>query len=181
MQENPPSRFLFESELLTEEEAQAARPQFAWGGNASYAGGNYERFSARKRQFSDGLYARKSRFQKQYDEDGYEIERAEDNDFPEYDDIPPVSSLYASPKFPKSSLSDPRRVPGFVKPPQPAPQPGPKNEDGVAIGGRVKHGVFGEGKIVQIVGSGESAKITVLFGNGTRRTFMLKFAPLEIL
>ena len=119
--------------------------------------------------------------QKQYDEDGYEIERAEDNDFPEYDDIPPVSSLYASPKFPKSSLSDPRRVPGFVKPPQPAPQPGPKNEDGVAIGGRVKHGVFGEGKIVQIVGSGESAKITVLFGNGTRRTFMLKFAPLEIL
>ena len=45
----------------------------------------------------------------------------------------------------------------------------------------MKHGVFGQGKIVQIAGSGESAKITVLFGNGVRRTFMLKFAPLEIL
>ncbi|MBQ8032358.1 MAG: hypothetical protein IJ266_00120, partial [Elusimicrobiaceae bacterium] len=59
--------------------------------------------------------------------------------------------------------------------------PGPKNEDGLALGGKVKHGVFGEGKIVQIAGSGESAKITVAFANGTRRTFMLKFAPLEIL
>ena len=183
IQENAPSRFLFESGLVSEEDLQAARPQFAWGGNSSYSGGNYERFSARKRQFSEGFYAKRSQFQKRYDEDGYEIEPNTDNDFPAYDDIPPVSSLYAKPKFPRSSLADPRRVPGFVeqsKPQIPA-TPGPKNEDGVALGGRVKHGVFGEGKIVQIAGSGESAKITVAFANGTRRTFMLKFAPLEIL
>ena len=182
-QENPPSRFLFESGLLTEEEVQARQTRFAWGGNSSYSGGNYERFSARKRQFSDSFsgYARKSRFQKQYDENGYEIERAEDNDFPSYDDVPPVSSLYAKPKTSTPSLADPRRVPGFVPKPQVPAPPGPKNEDGIAVGGLVKHGVFGPGKIVQIVGSGESAKITVLFGNGTRRTFMLKFAPLEIL
>ena len=191
IQENAPSRFLFESGLLTEEELQAARPQFAWGGHSSYSGGNYERFSARKRQFggeygsqgSYGGYAKRSRFQKRYDEDGYEIEPNDDSDFPAYDDIPPVSSLYAKSKYPKSSLADPRRVPGFVESPKPQvpATPGPKNEDGVALGGRVKHGVFGEGKIVQIVGSGESAKITVAFANGTRRTFMLKFAPLEIL
>ncbi|MBP5403545.1 MAG: hypothetical protein J6Y17_00455, partial [Elusimicrobiaceae bacterium] len=77
--------------------------------------------------------------------------------------------------------ADPRRVPGFVEEPKVPAQPGPKNEDGVAVGGLVKHGIFGTGKIVQIVGSGEAAKITVLFSNGTRRTFMLKFAPLEIL
>ena len=67
-------------------------------------------------------------------------------------------------------------------PPAPEPaKPAEKNADGVAVGGLVKHGVFGQGKIVQIAGSGDSAKITVMFGNGTRRTFMLKFAPLEIL
>ena len=187
-QENPPSRFLFESGLVTEEEVQQRQTRFAWGGNSSYSGGNYERYTARKRQFSESYgggfsgYARKSRFQKQYDEDGYEIERAEDNDFPSYDDIPSVGSLYATPKVAAPrSLADPRRVPGFVQEPKIPAKPGPKNEDGIAVGGRVKHGVFGEGKIVQIVGSGEAAKITVAFSNGTRRTFMLKFAPLEIL
>ena len=76
-----------------------------------------------------------------------------------------LGSLYSRPAF---------EPPAEQKPPQ-------KNADGVAVGGLVKHGVFGQGKIVQIAGSGESAKITVLFGNGVRRTFMLKFAPLEIL
>jgi DNA helicase-2/ATP-dependent DNA helicase PcrA len=52
---------------------------------------------------------------------------------------------------------------------------------GVKAGSKVKHGVFGEGKVTQISGSGESAKITVIFNNGTRRVFMLAFAPLEIL
>lgn len=52
---------------------------------------------------------------------------------------------------------------------------------GVQVGSRVKHGVFGEGKVVAISGSGEAAKITVVFGNGTKRVFMLKYAPLEIL
>ncbi len=199
LQENPPSRFLFESGLLSEEEVRARtrQTQFAWGGSSSYNGGNYERFSARKRQFSEdyprkhyggnyggfGGYARKSRFQKHYDEDGYEIESALDNDFPEYDEIPSVGSLYAAPKAAKPrSLADPRRVPGFIEEPKIPATPGPKNEDGLSIGGKVKHGVFGEGKIVQIVGSGESAKITVAFNNGTtRRTFIRKFAPLEIL
>ena len=171
---------------------QRRQAQFAWGGDSSYSGGNYERYTSRKRQFSDGYssrssyggfsgYASRSRFQKRYDEDGYEIESAEDNDFPSYDDIPPVGSLYAPAKPAAPRLADPRRVPGFIKEPPVPAAPGPKNEDGVAVGGRVKHGVFGEGKIVQITGSGEAAKITVAFGNGTRRTFMLKFAPLEIL
>lgn len=52
---------------------------------------------------------------------------------------------------------------------------------GVRTGSRVRHGVFGEGKVVSITGSGESAKITVVFGNSTKRVFILKYAPLEIL
>ena len=186
LQENLPSRFLFESGLLDENTVQetAPRARFAWGGNSSYSGGNYERFRERKRQYGQSYgsrnyghfegYAHKSRFQKKYDEDGYEIQEDDNLDY---------TSSYASgyqTAAPKYKFSDPRRILGDPPVPKPEP-PAEKNADGVAVGGLVKHGVFGQGKIVQIAGSGESAKITVVFGNGTRRTFMLKFAPLEIL
>jgi len=63
----------------------------------------------------------------------------------------------------------------------PAPTPAPVNaSSGVKIGTVIKHGVFGLGKVVLITGSGEAAKITVIFNNGTKRVFMLKYAPLEI-
>lgn len=196
LQENMPSRFLFESGLVDESEAQqTTTPQFAWGGKSSYSGGNYERFSQRKRQYGGYAsgdfsgYAGRSRFQKRYDDDGYEIEENQDLDYTQSsfgNSTPSLGSLYApaKPAFDKSHyrLNDPRRIPNAVPPtPQIPSTPAEKNADGVAVGGLVKHGVFGQGKIIQIAGSGESAKITVLFGNGTRRTFMLKFAPLEIL
>lgn len=179
LQENLPSRFLFESGLVDENQVEEQTPRFAWGTNSSYSGGNYERFTARKKSYRDSQafegYAHKSRFQKRYDEYGYEIEENPDLDY--------ASSFYNSARTsaPQYSFSDPRRVPGAVPPPQEPAKPAEKNADGVAVGGLVKHGVFGQGKIVQIAGSGESSKITVLFQNGTRRTFMLKFAPLEIL
>lgn len=191
LQENLPSRFLFESGLLDENslEETASRPtRFAWGENSAYSGGDYERFTRRKRQYSEDFegYARKSRFQKRYDEDGYEIQEDDNLDYasssyPSFSRTPGVGSLYSAPKPSGYSLSDPRRVPGAVPLPKEPAKPAEKNADGVAVGGLVKHGVFGQGKIVQIAGSGDSAKITVLFQNGTRRTFMLKFAPLEIL
>ena len=196
LQENLPSRFLFESGLVDENQVQEQTPRFAWGGHSSYSGGNYERFTQRKRQYSEGYgarkygsdfegYAYKSRFQKRYDEYGYEIEENDDLDYTtSFNRIPGVGSLYSAPasSAPNYNLSDPRRVPGAVPPaPKTSEKPAEKNADGVAVGGLVKHGVFGQGKIVQIAGSGESAKITLQFQNGTRRTFMLKFAPLEIL
>ena len=188
LQQNTPSRFLFESGLIDENEVQETQPRFTdyrtkyglYGGSSSggYRGGNYERHSfygrgGENRSSRFEGYAAKSKFQKQYDEYGYEIEPNQDLDYA--DDMPTrsygVGSLYANPAPSSARTSAPQ---------EPA-QPTEKNADGVAVGGLVKHGVFGQGKIVQIVGSGESAKITVLFGNGTRRTFMLKFAPLEIL
>ncbi len=68
-------------------------------------------------------------------------------------------------------------------PPTPVetPESTPVNvSSGVRIGTVIKHGVFGLGKVVLITGSGEAAKITVIFNNGTKRVFMLKYAPLEI-
>lgn len=75
-------------------------------------------------------------------------------------------------------------APQFAKPEpeKPAYQPSqPKTEGGISVGSLVRHGVFGQGKVTAISGSGDSAKITVVFNNGTKRVFMLKFAPLEIL
>lgn len=71
-------------------------------------------------------------------------------------------------------------APAFAKP-EPARQeaPSPKTEGGISIGSLVKHGVFGQGKVTAISGSGDNAKITVVFGNGTKRVFILKYAPLE--
>lgn len=71
-------------------------------------------------------------------------------------------------------------APAFAKP-EPAreeAQP-PKTEGGVSVGSLVKHGVFGQGKVTAISGSGDNAKITVIFLNGTKRVFILKYAPLE--
>lgn len=78
-------------------------------------------------------------------------------------------------------------APAFTMPP-----PKPRVEEAAAAGvnvvskgpqkgQQVKHGVFGLGKITDISGSGEALKITVVFQNGTRRTFLHKYAPLEII
>lgn len=43
------------------------------------------------------------------------------------------------------------------------------------------HPIFGRGRIVEIIGSGQYTKIRIRFDNGAEHTFMLKFAPIEIL
>lgn len=199
---NLPSRFLFESGLLDENEVHEtpAQPRYTdyrakyglYGAGASgpYRGGNYGGgFSRGKNSFGGNRYqnfegyASKSRFQKRYDQDGYEIED-DDLDYTSssYGKSAGLGSLYAKPEAPQTYPKG-RAYPFPTAPAasQAPAEPGPKNADGVAVGGLVKHGVFGQGKIVAVAGSGDSAKITVLFGNGVRRTFMLKFAPLEIL
>lgn len=208
-QENLPSRFLFESGLLDENEVhENTQPRYTdyhskyglygAGARGSYSGGNYSggyshgrnNFGGNNRYQNFEGYASKSRFQKRYDENGYEIEENDDLDYASssYNATPGLGSLYSRPM--PSVSAEPRQFPkGRAYPfptasQQPAAkpaEPASKNADGVAVGGLVKHGVFGQGKIVQVVGSGDSAKITVLFGNGVRRTFMLKFAPLELL
>lgn len=208
-QENLPSRFLFESGLLDENEVhENTQPRYTdyhskyglygAGAGGSYSGGNYgggyshgrNNFGGNNRYQNFEGYASKSRFQKRYDEDGYEIEENDDLDYASssYNATPGLGSLYSRPM--PSVSAEPRQFPKGRAYPFPAAsqqpaakpaEPAPKNADGVAVGGLVKHGVFGQGKIVQVVGSGDSAKITVLFGNGVRRTFMLKFAPLELL
>lgn len=46
-------------------------------------------------------------------------------------------------------------------------------------GQRVLHPDFGQGKVVDLEGSGDHAKVTVLFNNGSKKKLLLKYAPLE--
>jgi len=49
----------------------------------------------------------------------------------------------------------------------------------VGKGRRCMHPVHGPGRVVDQIGAGEFAKVTVVFDSGVRQTFMLKYAPLQ--
>ncbi|MFC1501172.1 ATP-dependent helicase [Elusimicrobiota bacterium] len=49
------------------------------------------------------------------------------------------------------------------------------------LGGRVKHGTFGEGKIIDKTGLGENFKLVVLFDSGQWKKLVVKYANLEII
>jgi DNA helicase-2/ATP-dependent DNA helicase PcrA len=46
-------------------------------------------------------------------------------------------------------------------------------------GQNVRHAKFGMGKVARVDGTGEAARVDVVFGDHIRRTLMLKFAKLE--
>lgn len=210
MYENVPSRFLFECGLLDEEDRERleqSQPRYdnfktkygLYGqGGGFYGGGRnksgYHGSTGRSADSYNGFegFVSRSRFQKQYDEQGYEIEN-DDLDYTSssFKGSSGLGALYGArsqasggPR-PGFSASDGRRhFPGSY-------HAAPKQEAGtsttagngktVAVGGKVKHGAFGVGTVTAVAGSGDSCKITVQFSNGVQRTFMLSFAPLEIL
>jgi DNA helicase-2/ATP-dependent DNA helicase PcrA len=54
-----------------------------------------------------------------------------------------------------------------------------EGEDGLRIGARVRHAMFGVGTVQQLEGRGEQRKATVLFKSVGRKKLVLKFAGLE--
>ena len=210
MYENVPSRFLFECGLLDEEDRERleqSQPRYdnfktkygLYGqGGGFYGGGRnksgYHGSMGRSADSYNGFegFVSRSRFQKQYDEQGYEIEN-DDLDYTSssFKGSSGLGALYGArsqasggPRPGFSASDSRRRFPGSY-------HAAPKQEAGtsttagngktVAVGGKVKHGAFGLGTVTAVAGSGDSCKITVQFSNGVQRTFMLSFAPLEIL
>ena len=55
----------------------------------------------------------------------------------------------------------------------------PRAAGRIGKGGRVAHPIYGPGRVVEQIGAGEFAKVTVVFDSGARQTFMLKYAPLQ--
>ena len=45
----------------------------------------------------------------------------------------------------------------------------------------IRHSLYGKGKILSLEGSDGEEKVTILFNDGSRKKFMVKFAPLELL
>ncbi len=219
MKDNPPSRFLFDSGLVSEEEREEmeeSRPRYdnfktkygLYGqGGGFYGGGKnksgYSGSFGRSQNSYNGFdgFVSRSQFQKKYDEHGYEMQD-DDLDYTssEYKGSAGLGSLYARPSSGSSvaarrgySASDGRRQfpSNSYRSSYSSVSSAPKQEEGtsttaaggkkVTVGGKVKHGVFGEGVVIAVAGSDESCKITVQFGKGVQRTFMLSFAPLEIL
>jgi DNA helicase-2/ATP-dependent DNA helicase PcrA len=54
----------------------------------------------------------------------------------------------------------------------------PKIEFTYPVGTQVKHKLYGEGKILEADGIGKEEKVVILFRDGTRKKFLVKFAPL---
>ena len=210
MYENVPSRFLFECGLLDEEDRERleqSQPRYdnfktkygLYGqGGGFYGGGRnksgYHGSTGRSADSYNGFegFVSRSRFQKQYDEQGYEIE----NDDLDYTSSSVKGSSGLGALYGARSQASGGPRPGFSASDSRRHFPGsyhaaPKQEAGtsttagngktVAVGGKVKHGAFGLGTVTAVAGSGDSCKITVQFSNGVQRTFMLSFAPLEIL
>ena len=46
-------------------------------------------------------------------------------------------------------------------------------------GSKVKHKLYGVGSVLETEGTGPDEKIVIMFQDGTRKKFMVKFAPLE--
>ena len=186
IQPHVPSRFLFDSELLSEEDRkryEEPQPRYdnfsakygLYGQGGGFYGSRrsksgYQGSLGRSKSSYNGYegFVSRSKLQKQYDEHGYEIEEVD------VDYVRPRTSFTAS--------DSRRHFPNTAAPKQ---EKGTSTTTGngktVAVGGKVKHGVFGMGTITAVAGSGDSCKITVQFSNGVSRTFMLSFAPLEIL
>jgi DNA helicase-2/ATP-dependent DNA helicase PcrA len=67
-----------------------------------------------------------------------------------------------------------------------SPDPMPRYEDvnqdeqPFRAGSLVRHAKFGEGKVMQVSGSGDSASAVVVFSDRVPRTLMLKFARLDV-
>ena len=47
------------------------------------------------------------------------------------------------------------------------------------INEKVKHKIYGLGTILEVSGSGNDEKVVIVFGDGTKKKFVVKFAPLE--
>jgi len=93
-------------------------------------------------------------------------------------------------EIPKELLEESLLDRETFRPPRPSravgesdPFPDYENEsqesDGLAKGDRIRHGVWGEGRVESVEGSGEKTKVTVRFDKGFRKKIMVRYASLR--
>jgi len=57
-------------------------------------------------------------------------------------------------------------------------QVGKRTQKKFADGVRVKHSIYGEGKVLESSGSGEEEKVLIMFNGGVKKKFMVSMAPI---
>jgi DNA helicase-2/ATP-dependent DNA helicase PcrA len=58
---------------------------------------------------------------------------------------------------------------------------GKKSNQNFQVGKRVRHKVYGEGKIISLTGTGDNTKVEVRFGAHIEKKFLLAYTPLELI
>jgi DNA helicase-2/ATP-dependent DNA helicase PcrA len=58
---------------------------------------------------------------------------------------------------------------------------GKQTQGQYSVGKRVRHKVYGEGKIVSVSGTGDNTKVSVQFGAHVEKKFLLAYTPLELI
>jgi DNA helicase-2/ATP-dependent DNA helicase PcrA len=58
---------------------------------------------------------------------------------------------------------------------------GKKSSHSFQVGKRVRHKVYGEGKIISLSGTGDNTKVEVRFGAHVEKKFLLAYTPLELI
>ena len=56
-----------------------------------------------------------------------------------------------------------------------------KTPASIALGTRVRHAQFGDGKVIDRSGSGDDLKLVVLFDSGQWKKLIVKYANLEVI
>jgi DNA helicase-2/ATP-dependent DNA helicase PcrA len=91
---------------------------------------------------------------------------------------PPVTSAFSSYEFNQSTPSYDDDMNQDV-PAEVAVAPAPPRRI-LKAGQKVTHPDFGTGTVVEVEGSGDHAKATILFRSGSKKKLLLKYAPLEL-
>lgn len=167
---NLASRFLFDSGLI-ESAALQNYPQNAPADREEIAyKGRYNRWNIGRQNSS---YSNENKYKESFKTFGKKFEQKDYFEDSSY--LPPKRSSAPFPTAPQNAYPDAKNE--AEAPEQSIAACGRE----VRVGSRVKHGAFGEGKVTLITGAGEAVKITVVFANGTKRVFMLRYAPLTLL
>jgi len=114
-------------------------------------------------QFGKTLYNKISRFIEEIPDDLFEVPRVKR----------PISSGGTT----SSSWAVPSMA-SYTQKAVPVENPG---DDAVKPGAKVRHGVFGDGVVISLKGSGAQVEVTIAFAQKGIKKLMLGFAPLEIL
>lgn len=102
-----------------------------------------------------------------------------DSSYDSYGDSSSRGSSYSSTRRSRPAHVDQRGPAAIDRRKPAAPTPTHANELGLVVGDDVRHNVWGDGVILQIIGAGESAEAVVNFPSVGEKRLLLTWAPIE--